>query len=77
MDVFDYIKKFSITENMSTKKGAYHFTGTYSANVTDYLGNTALCTTYGGTTIKTVDFKANLSHAFKHLKEIYLNERTK
>lgn len=77
MDIFDYIKKFSITENMSTKKGAYHFSGTYSAMVTDYLGNTALCTTYGGATIKTVDFKANLSHAFKHLKTIYLNERTK
>lgn len=75
MNIFDYIKKFSITENMSTKKGAYHFKGTYSAYVTDYLGNTALCTTYGGTTIKTVDFKANLSHAFKHLKEIYMNNK--
>lgn len=71
-NIFDYIKKFSITENMSTKKGAYHFKGTYSAYVTDYLGNTALCTTYGGTTIKTVDFKANLSHNFKYLKEKYM-----
>ena len=73
MSIFDYIKKFSITENMSTKKGAYHFKGTYSAYVTDYLGNTELVTTYGGTTIKTVDFKASLSHNFKHLKEIYLD----
>lgn len=75
MDMFEYIKKFSITENMSTKKGAYHFKGEYTATVTDYLGNTAICTTYGGTTIKTVDFKANLSHAFKHLKELYLSEK--
>ncbi len=75
MSIFDYIKKFSITENMSTKKGAYHFKDTYSAYVTDYLGNTALCTTYGGTTIKNVDFKAGLSHAFQHLKELYLNEK--
>ena len=49
----------------------------YSAMVTDYLGNTALCTTYGGTTIKTVDFKAGLSHNFKHLKDIYLNDKQK
>lgn len=77
MDIFDYIKKFSITENMSTKKGAFHFKDEYSAMVTDYLGNTALCTTYGGTTIKTVDFKANLSHNFKHLKDLYLNDKQK
>ena len=51
--------------------------GNYWITDTDYLGNTANVTTYVGTTIKTVDFKANLSHAFKHLKEIYLNERTK
>ena len=75
MSIFDYIKKFSITENMSTKKGAYHFKGTYSAYVTDYLGNKELVTTYGGTTVKTVDFKASLSHNFKHLKEIYLDTK--
>lgn len=77
LSIFEYIKKFSITENMSTKKGAYHFKGTYSAYVTDYLGNTELCTTYGGTTIKTVDFKASLKHEFENLKKIYLEEKPK
>lgn len=74
VDIFDYIKEFSITEDISTKNGAYHFTGTYTDNVTDYLGNTARVTTYGGTTIKTVDFKAGLSHDFKYLKELYGND---
>ena len=73
-DLFTYIINFSIPENLSTKKGAYHFSGVYSAYVTDYLGNKCLCTTYGGTTVKTVDFKASLSHNFKHLSEIYLND---
>ena len=75
MDIFDYIKEFSITEDISTKNGAFHFTGEYTENVTDYLGNTARVTTYGGTTIKKVDFKAGLSHTFKHLKELYGNEK--
>lgn len=75
IDIFEYIKKFSITENESTKKGAFHFKGEYTANVTDYLGNTARVTTYGGTTIKTVEFKASLDHNFKHLKEVYCNDK--
>lgn len=75
MDIFEYIKEFSITESLSTKHGAFHFTGEYTANVVDYLGNVGRVTTYGGTTVKTVDFKAGLSHTFECLKEIYCNEK--
>lgn len=75
MDIFDYIKKFSISEHDSTKNGAFHFKDMYTANVTDYLGNTERVTTYGGTTIKTVDFNASLSECFENLKEVYCNDK--
>lgn len=77
MDIFEFIKSFSITEDLSTKNGAYHFKDYYSALVTDYMGNTAVCETWGGITIKTVDFKAKLSHDFKHLRDLYLKKRGK
>lgn len=77
MDIFEYIKKFSISEHDSTKNGAFHFKDMYTANVTDYLGNTERVTTYGGTTIKTVDFNASLSECFENLKEVYYNEKDK
>lgn len=71
MDLFDYIINFDIPEKNSTKTGAYHFDGFYQTYVTDYLGNTALVKTYGGTTVKTVDFKASLSENYEHLRQVY------
>ena len=72
MDILEYCKHINIDETISNKLGAYHFDGYYSNYVTDYLGNTCLCETYGGTTVKTVSFKANLSHMFEILKREYL-----
>ena len=71
IDVFEYIKHIDISEIASNKTGAYHFDDTYSATVTDYNGNSYYCTTYGGTTVKNVQFKANLSDMFAQLQYIY------
>lgn len=71
MDIFDYVINFDITEELSTKTGAYHFNDTFTTEVTDYLGNTETVTTYGGTTVKTVQFNATLSHNFKILQDLY------
>ena len=70
-DIYEYIKHVDISEITSNKKGAFHFNDTYSATVTDYNGNTYYCTTYGGTTIKNVQFKANLSDMFAELRYNY------
>lgn len=72
MDILEYCKHINIDETISNKLGAYHFDGYYSNYVTDYKGNTYLCETYGGTTVKNVSFKANLSHMFDVLKKEYL-----
>ena len=72
MDILEYCKHINIDETISNKLGAYHFDGYYSDYVTDYKGNTYLCETYGGTTVKNVSFKANLSHMFDVLKKEYL-----
>ena len=72
MDILEYCKHINIDEKISNKLGAYHFDGYYSNYVTDYKGNTYLCETYGGTTVKNVSFKANLSHMFDVLKKEYL-----
>lgn len=72
LDILEYCKHINIDETISNKLGAYHFDGYYSNYVTDYLGNTCLCETYGGTTVKTVSFKANLSNMFDVLKKEYL-----
>lgn len=72
LDILEYCKHININETISNKLGAYHFDGYYSNYVTDYLGNTCLCETYGGTTVKTVSFKANLSNMFDVLKKEYL-----
>lgn len=71
MDILEYSKSFNIEENISNKKGAFHFSDTYSEVVTDYMGNTYYCTTHGGTTVKTVPFKASLSHMFEILQKAY------
>lgn len=73
LDVMRYAQNINIDELVSTKTGAFHFTGVYSAPVTDYQGETHDCTTYGCTTIKTVQFKAQLAHNFKFLKKLYLS----
>lgn len=70
-DIMEYCKHININEKISTKLGAYHFEGAYTAPVTDYLGNTTYVTTYGGTTIKTVQFRAGLSHMFEVLQKEY------
>lgn len=72
MDILEYCKHINIDETISNKLGAYHFDGYYSTYVTDYLGNSCLCETYGGTTVKNVSFKATLSHMFEVLKKEYL-----
>ena len=73
MDILEYCKHINIDETISNKLGAYHFDGYYSNYVTDYLGNICLCETYGGTTVKNVSFKANLSHMFEILKKEYIS----
>lgn len=73
MDVMKYAMNINIDETISNKTGAYHFDGVYTAPVTDYKGVTTDCTTYGCTTIKTVQFKAQMSHNFKYLKQLYLS----
>lgn len=72
MDILEYCKHINIDETISNKLGAYHFDSYYSAYVTDYLGNSCLCETYGGTTVKNVSFKANLSNMFEILKKEYI-----
>lgn len=72
IDILEYCKHINIDETISNKLGAYHFDGYYSNYVTDYKGNTYLCETYGGTTVKNVSFNANLSHMFDVLKREYL-----
>lgn len=67
--ILDYLKNIEICEEESNKKGAYHFEEEYNANVTDFLGNTQRVTTYGGTTIKNVQFKAHLSKCFEELQK--------
>lgn len=71
MTVFEYAKYINIDENISNKMGAFHFSDTYSALVKDYTGREYWCTTHGGTTVKTVPFKANLSHMFEVLQKAY------
>lgn len=71
IDIYEYIKHIDISEIDSEKTGAFHFDDTYSSLVTDYQGNTEYCTTYGGTTVKQVQFKANLSTMFEELRYNY------
>ena len=73
LSIYEYCKDIDISEKESNKKGAYHYDGEYTGTVTDYLGNTATVTTYGCTTIKTVAFKASLSHTFSLLRKEYLS----
>lgn len=70
-DIFDFIKDFNITQDMSTKTGAKHFKGIYSNDVTDYKGNTVYETSYGSTTVINVPFTAHLSKQFANLADSY------
>lgn len=74
MNMFDYLKDFSIETCFSNKKGALHplksfVSGYYT--VTDYNGNTCRQYITGYTTIVNVQFKAHLSQQFSNLQKIF------
>lgn len=62
----------SITDDISTKKGAYNIYHTeYAQTYTDYTGIQHTMTGYGCKTIINVDFNASLSHAYAAMQKLY------
>lgn len=74
MDMFDYLKNFSIDTCFSNKKGALHPLKSFESgyyNVTDYNGNTHSQYITGYTTIVNVQFNAHLSQQFENLRKTF------
>lgn len=74
IDMFDYLKDFSIDTTYSNKKGAVHPLKSFESgyyNVTDYKGNTTSQYVCGYTTIVNVQFKAHLSKQFENLRNTF------
>lgn len=62
----------SITDDISTKKGAYNVYNTeHTATYTDYTGISYTMTCYGCKTIINVDFNATLSHTYSAMQKLY------
>lgn len=72
IDIFEYIKAFTIMADDSTKTGAFHSTDTDMYTVTDYKGNSINMNGYGCTTVINVPFTAVLSTHFSELRQTYL-----
>lgn len=74
MNMFDYLKDFSIDTAYSNKKGALHPLKSFEPSyydVTDYNGNTTSQYVCGYTTIVNVQFKAHLSQQFENLRNTF------
>lgn len=74
IDMFDYLKDFSIDTAYSNKKGAIHPLKSFKTDyysVTDYNGNTTSQFVCGYTTIVNVQFKAHLTQQFENLRVLF------
>lgn len=74
IEMFDYLKDFSIDTAYSNKKGAVHPHKDFKAGyytVTDYNGNTSEQYICGYTTIVNVQFKAHLTQQFENLRKTF------